>query len=114
MALAATITVDPRRGLTSISPLIYGQFLEHFHRQVFGGAFEPGSPLADGRGFRLDVIEALRDLRVPVVRWPGGCFVVPVSKLVGEFSHQKQVPTVPGLACQVSTPKHRPPSTPPA
>jgi hypothetical protein len=35
MALAATITVDPRRGLTSISPLIYGQFLEHFHRQVF-------------------------------------------------------------------------------
>ena len=53
MALAATITVDPRRGLTSISPLIYGQFLEHFHRQVFGGAFEPGSPLADGRGFRL-------------------------------------------------------------
>jgi alpha-L-arabinofuranosidase len=53
MALAATITVDPRRGLTSISPLIYGQFLEHFHRQVFGGAFEPGSSLADGRGFRL-------------------------------------------------------------
>ena len=53
MALAATITVDPRRGLTSISPLIYGQFLEHFHQQVFGGAFEPGSPLADGRGFRL-------------------------------------------------------------
>jgi alpha-L-arabinofuranosidase len=40
MALAATITVDPHRGLTSISPLIYGQFLEHFHRQVFGGAFE--------------------------------------------------------------------------
>ena len=30
----------------------YDQFLEHFHRQVFGGAFKPGSPLADGRGFR--------------------------------------------------------------
>lgn len=75
MALAATLTVDPPRGLTSISPLIFGQFLEHFHRQVYGGIFEPGSPLADGRGFRLDVIEALRELRVPVVRWPGGCFV---------------------------------------
>ena len=66
VALTATFTVDPCRGLTSISPLIYGQFLEHFHRQVYGGVFEPGSPLADGRGFRLGVIEALRDLRVPV------------------------------------------------
>jgi len=54
--------------------MIFGQFLEHFHRQVYGGAFEPGSPLADERGFRTDVIAALRELKVPVVRWPGGCF----------------------------------------
>jgi alpha-L-arabinofuranosidase len=35
----------------------------------------PGAPLADGQGFRLDVIRALRELKVSVIRWPGGCFV---------------------------------------
>ena len=55
--------------------MIYGQFVEHFHRQVYGGLFEPGSPLSDETGFRKDVVEALRELRVPIVRWPGGCFV---------------------------------------
>jgi alpha-L-arabinofuranosidase len=43
--------------------------------QVYGGIFEPGSPLSDENGFRRDVIEALKELRTPVVRWPGGCFV---------------------------------------
>ena len=55
--------------------MIFGHFVEHFHRQVYGGIFEPGSELSDERGFRLDVIEAISELRPPVVRWPGGCFV---------------------------------------
>lgn len=55
--------------------MIFGQFIEHFHRQVYGGIFEPGSPLSDENGFRTDVIEALRELKIPIVRWPGGCFV---------------------------------------
>jgi alpha-N-arabinofuranosidase len=55
--------------------MLFGQFIEHFHRQIYGGIFEPGSPLSDERGFRKDVIVALRELGVPVVRWPGGCFV---------------------------------------
>jgi alpha-N-arabinofuranosidase len=55
--------------------MIFGQFIEHFHRQVYGGIFEPGSPLSDKDGFRKDVIEALRELKIPIVRWPGGCFV---------------------------------------
>jgi alpha-N-arabinofuranosidase len=54
--------------------MVFGQFLEHFQRQVYGGVFDPGSPLSDKNGFRLDVIEALRELHVPIVRWPGGCF----------------------------------------
>ncbi|WP_298455613.1 alpha-L-arabinofuranosidase C-terminal domain-containing protein [uncultured Cellulomonas sp.] len=54
---------------------LFGHFIEHFHRQVYGGLFQPGSPLSDARGFRLDVIEAMRELRPSVVRWPGGCFV---------------------------------------
>lgn len=57
------------------SPMIFGGFLEHFGRQVYGGVYEPGSPLADKQGFRTDVIEALKELKVPVIRWPGGCFV---------------------------------------
>lgn len=59
---------------TPFNRMVFGQFLEHFQRQVYGGVFDPGSSLADKNGFRLDVIEALRELKVPIVRWPGGCF----------------------------------------
>ena len=65
---------DTARPVAEVSPMIYGQFIEHFHRQVYGGIFEPGSPRSDGDGFREEVLEALRALKVPVVRWPGGCF----------------------------------------
>ncbi len=57
------------------NPMIFGQFIEHFHHQIYGGIFEPGSKLSDEMGFRKDVIKALQELKVPVVRWPGGCFV---------------------------------------
>jgi len=55
--------------------MIFGGFLEHFDNQVYGGIFEPGSPLADKMGFRSDVLKAIKTLKVPVIRWPGGCFV---------------------------------------
>ena len=48
------------------SPMIVGGFLEHFNHQVYGGVFDSGSPLADENGFRRDVVEALKELRVPV------------------------------------------------
>jgi alpha-N-arabinofuranosidase len=67
--------IDPRRQKGRRSPLIYGHFIEHFHRQIYGGIFDPGHPLSDGEGFRTDVIEALRRIKAPIVRWPGGCFV---------------------------------------
>lgn len=57
------------------SPLLYGQFIEHFHRQIYGGIYDPGSDQADENGFRKDVLEAMRAIHVPVIRWPGGCFV---------------------------------------
>ncbi|MBP5320858.1 MAG: hypothetical protein J6334_07700 [Kiritimatiellae bacterium] len=57
------------------SPMIFGHFIEHFDTQVYGGIFWPGSPLSDEDGFRKDVIEALRAIKVPIVRWPGGCYV---------------------------------------
>ena len=67
--------INTGRCLHTRDPMIYGQFLEHFHRQVYGGVFQPGSFLADEDGFRTDVMEALKRIRVPVIRWPGGCFV---------------------------------------
>ena len=57
-----------------INPRIYGQFIEHMGRCIYGGVFEPGSSLADARGFRRDVFDAIRALRVPILRYPGGCF----------------------------------------
>ena len=69
-----TVHVQPARLVGSRDPRIYGQFIEHFHRQIYGGLFEPGSPLADAQGFRTDVLEAVRKIKPPVIRWPGGCF----------------------------------------
>ncbi len=69
------ITIDSDAPAKPYDPMIFGGFLEHFDNQIYGGVFEPGSPLADEQGFRLDVIEALKELKVPVIRWPGGCFV---------------------------------------
>ncbi|MCE5279173.1 MAG: alpha-L-arabinofuranosidase C-terminal domain-containing protein [Planctomycetaceae bacterium] len=69
------VRIDTDRPAVRFDRMIFGQFLEHFHRQVYGGVFDPGSPLSDRMGLRLDVIEALRELRIPIVRWPGGCFV---------------------------------------
>lgn len=56
------------------SKLIFGQFIEHFHTQVYGGIYDPGSKLSDKDGFRTDVIEALKEIKMPIIRWPGGCF----------------------------------------
>ena len=71
----ATVRIDTDAPLVVYSPMIFGGFLEHFNKQVYGGIFDPGSPLSDERGFRTDVIAALKELKVPVMRWPGGCYV---------------------------------------
>ena len=71
---SGTVTPDLAAPAVRFNRMLFGQFLEHFHRQVYGGVFEPGSALSDGDGFRTDVIAALRELKIPVVRWPGGCF----------------------------------------
>ncbi len=73
--LSATVAIDPAAPAIAYDRMLFGGFLEHFHRQIYSGIFEPGSPLADAKGFRKDVVEAVKELRVPIVRWPGGCFV---------------------------------------
>jgi alpha-N-arabinofuranosidase len=74
-AVNARMHVALNRPAVEYSRGIFGHFIEHFHRQIHGGLFDPGSPLSDERGFRTDVIEALQEMRPEVVRWPGGCFV---------------------------------------
>jgi alpha-N-arabinofuranosidase len=71
----ATITIDPEFRIGEIDPRLYGSFLEHLGRAVYGGIFEPGHPTADSRGLREDVPGLVRELDVPVVRYPGGNFV---------------------------------------
>ena len=70
-----SFSVKPGAERSEYNPMLFGAFLEHFDNQVYGGVFCPGSPLADEDGFRKDVIEAVKELKVPIVRWPGGCFV---------------------------------------
>ena len=67
--------INPQRSRAAVSPMIYGSFIEHHHRQVYGGIYDPGSKFADEDGFRGDVIESIKQLKTPVIRWPGGCFV---------------------------------------
>ncbi len=71
----AEVTIDTSVPSVAYERMLFGGFLEHFHRQIYGGIFEPGSPLSDEHGYRKDVLEAVRELRTQIVRWPGGCFV---------------------------------------
>ena len=68
------VTIDANAPSMPYSPMLFGGFIEHFDRQIYGGLFEPGSPLSDASGFRKDVIAAMKELKLSVVRWPGGCF----------------------------------------
>jgi len=69
------ITIDTTRRIGTVDRAIFGGFIEHLGRCVYGGIFEEGSALSDARGFRRDVLDVLRPLRMPVLRWPGGNFV---------------------------------------
>ncbi len=69
------IWLNPLRTAGAIDRNIFGGFAEHMHRCIYGGIYDPGSPDADDQGLRLDVLDALRRLRMPVVRYPGGNFV---------------------------------------
>lgn len=70
-----TIEVNEKRKKGQRNPMIYGHFIEHFHRQIYDGIYDPGHPLSDEDGLRTDILEAMRKIKVPVLRWPGGCFV---------------------------------------
>jgi len=70
----ARIAINTAHRLGEIHPHVYGQFIEHLDGCIYGGIYEPGSALADERGFRKDVLKAVQDLNAPILRWPGGNF----------------------------------------
>ncbi len=71
----ARVFVDNRRTLGEIDPNVYGSFLEHLGRAIYEGVYEPGSKRADANGFRTDVLDEIRKMHVPIIRYPGGNFV---------------------------------------
>lgn len=76
MKLQSSIKVNANFLLDPIDPRIYGQNIEHMGRQVLGGLVAESRSKApqDGRGFRLDVLDSIKNLHPPLLRWPGGCF----------------------------------------
>jgi alpha-N-arabinofuranosidase len=72
---AATVHLHTEHRVGPVDERIFGGFLEHLGRAVYEGVYDPGNPRSDERGFRTDVLDALRTLRMPTVRYPGGTFV---------------------------------------
>jgi alpha-N-arabinofuranosidase len=90
LSAQTTIKVDIDRTVGDIDPKIYGVFMEPIHfsgarmglpdtvhfNTLYGNLYDPSSPLADGNGFRKDYIEAMKELKITNMRWPGGNFVM--------------------------------------
>jgi alpha-L-arabinofuranosidase len=93
----ARLEVDVNRQISSMDRNLFGSFIEHLGRAVYGGIYEPGSPLSDTNGFRKDVLQEIKSLGVPIVRYPGGNFVSGYNWLDG-VGPEKERPRVLDLA----------------
>jgi alpha-N-arabinofuranosidase len=70
------VSLHPANSRDTINKNIYGHFAEDLGRCIYGGFYvgEGNSQIANDNGIRLDIIEALKKLKIPVLRWPGGCY----------------------------------------
>lgn len=73
--MASRIKIDLERTLSPLDRNVFGGFAEHLGRCIYGGIYEPDSPHADEVGLRKDVLDALKRLKMPNIRYPGGNFV---------------------------------------
>ena len=69
------IFIDSRRTISPLDRNMFGSFLEHLGRAIYEGIYDPGNKLSDANGFRTDVLKEIKQLRVPIIRYPGGNFV---------------------------------------
>ncbi len=70
----ARLKIDIDRTIGEVHPHLFGSFAEHLGRMIYGGIYEEGSPLSDENGYRKDVMEAVKQMGVSILRWPGGNF----------------------------------------
>lgn len=75
MKSIAHLTIDPAYTVADVDDRLYSSFIEHLGRAVYDGIYCPGHPTADAEGFREDVVDLIKPLRIPLVRYPGGNFV---------------------------------------
>ena len=87
------IFVDSRRTVAPISHNLFGSFLEHLGRAIYQGIYDPGNKLSDANGFRKDVLEEIKTMGVPIIRYPGGNFVSGYNWLDG-VGPRKERPVV--------------------
>jgi alpha-N-arabinofuranosidase len=71
----ARIKIDVDRVIGEVHPHLFGNFAEHLGRMIYGGIYDERNPLSDADGYRKDVMDAVRQLGVSILRWPGGNFV---------------------------------------
>lgn len=71
----AKMVIDKLYKVAEADKRIYGSFIEHLGRAVYDGIYQPGNPLSDQDGFRRDVIDLVKELNIPIIRYPGGNFV---------------------------------------
>ncbi|HIU46714.1 MAG TPA: alpha-N-arabinofuranosidase [Candidatus Fimadaptatus faecigallinarum] len=71
----AKLIMDKDFQIGAVDKRVFGSFIEHLGRAVYGGIYEPDHPTADAQGFRQDVAALVRELNVPITRYPGGNFV---------------------------------------
>jgi alpha-N-arabinofuranosidase len=69
------VRLRPDDAIGTTDPRLFGAFIEHLGRCVYGGIYEPGHPAADEQGFRQDVLALVRELAPTIMRYPGGNFV---------------------------------------
>jgi alpha-L-arabinofuranosidase len=89
----ARAVINRARVRSEMDRRIFGSFLEHLGRAIYTGVYEPGSKLADEKGFRKDVLAEVKDMTVPMVRYPGGNFISGYHWLDG-VGPKKDRPTV--------------------
>ncbi len=90
----ARVYVDTRRTVAPLDRNLFGSFLEHLGRAIYEGIYDPGSKLSDANGFRKDVLNEIRQLGVPIIRYPGGNFVSGYNWLDGVGPKQNRPRTL--------------------
>ena len=73
--MKSKLVVSHINKISEVDPRLYGSFIEHMGRAVYGGIYQPNHPTANKDGFRKDVIELVKELNIPLVRYPGGNFL---------------------------------------